>query len=372
MPQVSYFDVLVRPADMVKGTSSEKGSWVLEAKSPNAVVELSKIRDQFELGTLTADRPQSEPDRPPFYLVGDRKLDKVLEAIDERSMNVDPETAETAVRMNRHTGTIDGYAEIETDVHPPPIIGRGTTVDAMAEIQEGAIIGENCYIARGAKIEARCEIGDGCTVGVNASLGADTVMEANSRLEHDAKVDAYRTGTISKVSGPAPLIRAGSTIEAGAVVIGAIEIDGRIGRDCECIGKQRRDEPRSRAGSRTDHPVEHLERIVTVSGGHGDNGPATPKITEYGFRPTHDPGSSPGTDEVSPQRQNIAEEASLYARHGRETDGGPEQEKPAPETSRSGNDPYTAQQHVVRSPDAEPGGAAATQAAHEHSDRDDR
>lgn len=58
-----------------------------------------------------------------------------------------------------------GFRVVETaDVSPDATIGDGSSIWHLAQVREGAVLGQNCIVGRGAYIGTGVQMGDGCKV----------------------------------------------------------------------------------------------------------------------------------------------------------------------------------------------------------------
>jgi acetyltransferase-like isoleucine patch superfamily enzyme len=105
-------------------------------------------------------------------------------------------------------------------VHPSAKVWHFAVVLADAEIGEGTVIG------------SRAEIGRGCWIGINCRIGSGVFLPPNSIIEDGVFIGPNTTFTDDKYpkAGNAgyraqpPIVRAGASIGAGAVILPGITI----------------------------------------------------------------------------------------------------------------------------------------------------
>ena len=64
------------------------------------------------------------------------------------------------------------------DVAPEARIGDGTRIWHLAQVREGAVLGENCIVGRGAYVGPGVQIGDNCKLQNHALVYEPAVLEA--------------------------------------------------------------------------------------------------------------------------------------------------------------------------------------------------
>ena len=82
-----------------------------------------------------------------------------------------------------------GFARVAQILDTTPAIAQG--ISPLCQIDEGAIIGENCgigpfvHIQKGAVIGSNVQIGANCTIGPNVKIGSYTKLYPNVSIYHD-------------------------------------------------------------------------------------------------------------------------------------------------------------------------------------------
>lgn len=136
-----------------------------------------------------------------------------------------------------------GFARVAQLLDTTPTIAQG--ISPLCQIDEGAIIGENCgigpfvHIQKGAVIGSNVQIGANCTIGPNAKIGSYTKLYPNVSIYHDVIIGErclIQSQTVIGSDGFGYANERGNWIkipQTGRVVIGnMVEIGA-----CTCIDR---------------------------------------------------------------------------------------------------------------------------------------
>lgn len=136
-----------------------------------------------------------------------------------------------------------GFARVAQLLDTTPTIAQG--ISPLCQIDEGAIIGENCgigpfvHIQKGAVIGSNVQIGANCTIGPNAKIGSHTKLYPNVSIYHDVIIGErclIQSQTVIGSDGFGYANERGNWIkipQTGRVVIGnMVEIGA-----CTCIDR---------------------------------------------------------------------------------------------------------------------------------------
>lgn len=113
-------------------------------------------------------------------------------------------------------------------------VASSVRVWGLAEIREGAVVGENCIIGRGAYVDAGVRVGANCKIQNDALLYAPALLESGvfvgpaAVLTNDPNPRAINADGTLKVAGDWEMIgvtvRLGASIGARSVVLGGVEV----------------------------------------------------------------------------------------------------------------------------------------------------
>lgn len=136
-----------------------------------------------------------------------------------------------------------GFARVAQLLDTTPTIAQG--ISPLCQIDEGAIIGENCgigpfvHIQKGAVIGSNVQIGANCTIGPNAKIGSYSKLYPNVSIYHDVIIGErclIQSQTVIGSDGFGYANERGNWIkipQTGRVVIGnMVEIGA-----CTCIDR---------------------------------------------------------------------------------------------------------------------------------------
>ena len=113
-----------------------------------------------------------------------------------------------------------------TEIHPTAVIHESATVWAFTVIGEGVLIGPNAVIG------SHCYVGKGSTLGQGVHVQSGVFLPNHSTIEDFVFIgphvvftdDRYpRAGNTAYFAEP-PIVRAGASIGAGAVILPGVEI----------------------------------------------------------------------------------------------------------------------------------------------------
>lgn len=111
-------------------------------------------------------------------------------------------------------------------VSPQAVIGRGTRIWAFTNIQEGAVIGEDCNICDGCFVEKGSRLGNGVRLKNHVSVFDGIVLEdyvfvgANTSFINDR----FPRGQAEGFDLEPTLVKHGATIGAGSVILCGVTI----------------------------------------------------------------------------------------------------------------------------------------------------
>ncbi|REK20057.1 MAG: N-acetyltransferase [Actinobacteria bacterium] len=104
----------------------------------------------------------------------------------------------------------------------------------LAQVREGAVVGENCIVGRGAYIDAGVEVGDNCKIQNNALIYAPAVLEDGVFV---GPAVVFTNDTFPRAINPdgslkaaadwearGVTVRRGAAIGARSVVLGGVEV----------------------------------------------------------------------------------------------------------------------------------------------------
>jgi acetyltransferase-like isoleucine patch superfamily enzyme len=118
-------------------------------------------------------------------------------------------------------------------VHPSAILGEGTRVWHFAVVQDRVVTGERCSIGSNAELSA------GCILGSNVRIGHGTITAPGMKIGDNVFIgpnvtfcddDHPKAGNTGYTRRP-PLVMAGASIGAGAVIMPGVTIgqDATVG-----------------------------------------------------------------------------------------------------------------------------------------------
>jgi len=119
----------------------------------------------------------------------------------------------TAAYLQAHEDILDGKVQVDVagfELRPGVWVGKGSSVDPLAQIESPVFIGENCTIDRGAILGSYTTLGANVRVAERAEVRR-TVIGENSYVGPAARVEGA-------VLGRSCDLRVGARIEPGAVV----------------------------------------------------------------------------------------------------------------------------------------------------------
>ena len=124
--------------------------------------------------------------------------------------------------------------DLSATVDPRATVPESARVWALAQIREGAVLGEQCVVGRGAYIDAGVVVGDNCKVQNNALLYAPAVLEdgvfvgpaavlTNDKFPRAINPDgSQKTASDWEMTGVT--LRRGSSVGARAIVLGGVVV----------------------------------------------------------------------------------------------------------------------------------------------------
>ena len=125
---------------------------------------------------------------------------------------------------------IDSQAAVD----PRAKVADSAKVWGLAQIRERATVGDNCVVGRGAYIDAGVLLGSNCKIQNGALLYAPAVLEdgvfvgpsavlTNDRFPRAVNADGS-TKTADDWDAEGVVLREGSSVGAGAVILGGVEV----------------------------------------------------------------------------------------------------------------------------------------------------
>jgi acetyltransferase-like isoleucine patch superfamily enzyme len=137
---------------------------------------------------------------------------------------------------HRASGTESRNARIVADatVHPSAQVGAGVRVWSLAQVREGAtlgedsIIGRDVYVDHGVTVGARCKIQNGAQLFAPCVIGEGVFIGPGAMLTNDVYPRAITPdGELKSINDWEPegvTVERGASVGAGAIVIGGVTV----------------------------------------------------------------------------------------------------------------------------------------------------